>query len=309
LLSGPSASLQSGILTITGTDQADRIIVRQVGTFRPAAPRVLSGFRLEVEGIGQFPLNLVRQIVVYAGDGDDLIVIQTRRPLSTLLDGGAGNDVIRGGAGNDVIRGGSGDDKIFGRGGKNQIEPGPGSNLVNGRPVVIAEPPAPPPTESDPAPPPTTSTPPPPGTAWTLRPTDPRPAIDIAAWIAQIYELTNQQRVQNGLHPLSINPKLVAIAQIQADQMAQFGKLQHTISEARYPDMRSRAEAVGYELEWLGENLAFNYPDPEGVVQAWMLSYHHRDNLLFAPFTEMGLAITLDSFGRPYVALELGRPA
>jgi uncharacterized protein YkwD len=65
---------------------------------------------------------------------------------------------------------------------------------------------------------------------------------------------------------------------------------------------------VGYALSWLGENLAYNYGDPEGVVQGWMMSTGHRDNMLFAPFTEMGAAIALDGGGRPYIALELGTP-
>lgn len=307
LLSAVSASLSEGILTIDGTPEADRIIVRQVGTFRPASSGGPSGFRIEVDGVGQFPLNQVRSIVVNAGAGDDLVAIQLRRRIGTILDGGAGNDTIRGGLGRDVILGGEGNDTIVGRGGRDQIDAGTGANRVNGRAVVVAEPPivAPPPTTTPtPAP-----TPPPAGTPWILKPTEPLPRIDVNAWVARIYELTNQQRTANGLGTLTINPKLVSIAQLQADQMAQFGKMQHTIDGARYPDMRSRADAVGYDLEWLGENLAFNYPDPEGVVQAWMLSYNHRENMLFSPFTEMGLAITLDANGRPYVALELGKPA
>jgi hypothetical protein len=39
-----------------------------------------------------------------------------------------------------------------------------------------------------------------------------------------------------------------------------------------------------------------------------MFSQGHRDNLLFAPCTEMGLAVRLDQWGRVYVALEMGRP-
>jgi uncharacterized protein YkwD len=290
------------VLAIEGTPEADRLVVRQVGTFRPAS-RAGAGFGVEVEGVGQFPLNQVRSIVVNAGDGDDLIVIQIRRPVATRLDGGAGSDTILGGTRRDVILGGAGDDTIRGRGGRDRIDAGTGRNTVNGRAVVVAEPPVAVPTPS-PAP-----TPPPAGTPWILKPTEPAPRIDVAAWVARIYELTNQERVRHGLNALTIDAQLVQIARIQADQMAQAGKMQHTIAGARYPDMRSRAEAVGYELEWLGENLAFNYPDPEGVVKAWMLSQNHRENMLFAPFTEMGLAIALDGSGRPYVALELGTPA
>ncbi len=308
LLAAVTASLDAGTLTIVGTEAADQIIVRQVGTTGPTS-RSLSGFDVEVVGVGQFPLDAVRRVVINAGAGDDTINIQLRRRnIGAMIDAGDGNDWIRGGPGRDVIYAGRGDDTVIGRGRGDQIDAGTGRNVVNGRAVVLAEPPLPSPPITLPKPvvdPPT----PAPGTPWVLIPTAPTPQIDIRAWVSRIYELTNAERVKNGLGTMTINPKLVQIAQIQADQMAKFGKMQHNIDGAAYPDMRSRANAAGYALEWLGENLAFNYPDPEGVVKAWMLSYNHRENMLFAPFTEMGLAITLDANGKPYVALELGTPA
>jgi uncharacterized protein YkwD len=223
------------------------------------------------------------------------------------VDGGAGDDLIRGRIGADIIYGGAGDDVILGRGGVDQIDPGAGRNLVNGQWMIVADPAPPSAPAPQASPPPSNPTANPP--TWVLAPTDPLPTIDVAAWVNRIYDLTNAERVKAGLNTLSINPKLVQIAQLQANQMVRYGKMQHEIPEAPYPDMRSRADAIGYKLEWLGENLAYNYGDPDSVVQGWMMSTGHRDNMLFAPFTEMGVAIGLDPNGRPYIALELGRPA
>jgi hypothetical protein len=40
-----------------------------------------------------------------------------------------------------------------------------------------------------------------------------------------------------------------------------------------------------------------------------MFSQGHRETLLYATSTEMGVAVRLDEWGRAYVALEMGRPA
>lgn len=291
-----TATLLDGTLSIRGTDAADRIVVTQ------SAGRAA---RLEVLGVGRFPLAAVRHLEISAGGGDDVVDVRLRlRRMSATIDGGDGNDWLRGGLGRDILKGGNGNDTLIGRAGEDRFEPGPGRNMVNGRLVVVEEPKLPA-IPAEPTPVVSKSDKP----AYVILPTEPLPRIDVHAWIARIYELTNQQRRAHGLNVLTINTKLVSIAQIQADQMARFGKMQHTIAEATYPDMRSRADAAGYQLQWLGENLAFNYPDPEGVVQAWMLSRNHRANMLFESFTEMGLAMSLDAAGRPYIALELGRPA
>jgi uncharacterized protein YkwD len=308
VLSSVTAGVEQGVLVIKGTEGDDRIVVRSswIGMrVRPRTPELI-----QVVGVGDFAASQVRLIVVDAGAGNDLVVLDLR-PVGQApqIYGGAGNDILRGRRmGADVLVGGSGNDILEGRGGRDSFDPGPGRNLVNGRPRVVAEPPASVPTTPV-TPTPTPVPTPPNAPGWVLIPQDPVPSINITAWIVRIYQLTNQERRKAGLNELTINPTLVRLAQLQADQMVRYGKMQHDIPEAAYPDMRSRADAVGYRLEWLGENLAYNYGDADSVVAGWMMSTGHRENMLFEPFTEMGVAIGLDAAGRPYIALELGRPA
>jgi uncharacterized protein YkwD len=299
-----TAALADGVLRVLGTAADDRITISLVQN-RVILRTLGERAAIEVAGVGRFPLSAVRSIEVAAGAGNDRITLNVaRKGLSVVLDGGAGDDTIRGSASAETIRGGAGNDTILGRGGRDTIDPGPGTNRVNGRKVVVNDSSPLSPTAPAPAAP-SPSAPKPP---YTVLPTSPTPALDISGWGDRLATLVNAERAQRGLGVLAYNTQLEQIARIQVDQMVQFGLMQHELPGAQYPDMRGRADAVGYQLEWLGENLAYNYPDPEGVIQGWMFSQGHRDNLLFAPYTEMGLAVRLDQWGRVYVALEMGRP-
>jgi uncharacterized protein YkwD len=132
---------------------------------------------------------------------------------------------------------------------------------------------------------------------------------NLQAWAQQIVDLTNQQRAANGLAPLAVSARLTQEAQLQANQMASLRDMDHNLPSAQYPTLQSRASAVGYNYSWLGENIAFNYPDPQSVVTAWMNSAEHRANILEPNYTEIGVAIALDANGLPYIAQEFGRPA
>jgi Ca2+-binding RTX toxin-like protein len=54
----------------------------------------------------------------------------TSGPLTMVLDGGAGDDVLLGGPGADTLLGGDGDDVLIGGGGPDVLDGGPGSNIV-----------------------------------------------------------------------------------------------------------------------------------------------------------------------------------
>src|SRR5262249_45250202 len=93
------AALSGGILTVTGTDASETIIVQQSGTTITAAGR-------------SFSAGSVASIVVHGLGGDDTIRNNTSKPSS--LYGDDGNDVIVGGAGADFLYGGNGADNLSG---------------------------------------------------------------------------------------------------------------------------------------------------------------------------------------------------
>jgi len=47
----------------------------------------------------------------------------------------------------------------------------------------------------------------------------------------------------------------------------------------------------GYKYEYAGENLAKNFLFSQGVVDAWMNSPSHRENILRSEYSEVGLAV------------------
>lgn len=123
-----------------------------------------------------------------------------------------------------------------------------------------------------------------------------------------IVDLVNQQRTQAGLAPLQFSSKLVEAAQIHSTNMARLGRMEHTLTGSVLPGLQDRAQHVGYNFSYLGENIAFNYPDGNSVMTAWMNSPGHRANILNPNFTEIGVGISNDSQGQPYYTQEFGKP-
>jgi Ca2+-binding RTX toxin-like protein len=117
-----SASVANGVLTITGTEKADRINVAQGG----AGVIVREGSSISRFGKS----DQITKIIVNALGGNDRINIRCR--LAASVDGGDGNDLIHGGRGDDVLVGGNGNDRIFGGAGDDSISGGAGRDLLFG---------------------------------------------------------------------------------------------------------------------------------------------------------------------------------
>ena len=105
----------------------------------------------------------------------------------------------------------------------------------------------------------------------------------------QVIELTNQKRIENGLEPLRNNPKLNEAAQRKAGDMFAFDYWAHQSPSGRSP--WSFFHEVGYRYLYAGENLARDFMDAGSVVEAWMNSPTHRDNILNSKYQEIGLAV------------------
>lgn len=117
--------------------------------------------------------------------------------------------------------------------------------------------------------------------------------------------LINEQRAAYGLSPVQSSSTLQQAAQSHSAEMVSDGYFSHTSpSGVTFID---RIEATGYmrgARSWLvGENLAWgtaSLSSPGALVQSWMNSPPHRENLLRAKFREVGVAAvrgTPDSAG------------
>ncbi len=91
-------------------------------------------------------------------------------------------------------------------------------------------------------------------------------------------------------------------AQLQAEQMAASKRMAHELPGARFPGLDDRLVAVGYRWRASGENVAEGYSDPDAVVNGWMKSPGHRENIVSSHYLEMGAGMAVGSNGRKYWA-------
>ncbi len=124
-----------------------------------------------------------------------------------------------------------------------------------------------------------------------------------------LVDLANAERKRQGLPPFRSNSRLMRAAQLQAEQVAKIGRLDHTVAGGKYPTLRDRVDAVDYEWQALGENLAFGQRNAAQATGTWMKSAGHRANILNRRFTEIGTAHLVDRRGRPYYVQVFARPA
>lgn len=126
-------------------------------------------------------------------------------------------------------------------------------------------------------------------------------------WQAAALLLINQERVARGLPPLTPNPTLEAVAARYACDMIAGDFFAH-VDPATGGTLGDRIAASGYDYQVVGENLAAGQRTPREVVQDWMASDSHRENLLDQRFIEAGLSVRAGGRYGYYWVLELGRP-
>jgi uncharacterized protein YkwD len=124
---------------------------------------------------------------------------------------------------------------------------------------------------------------------------------------ARIFDLINAERQRQGLAALVYNARLDRMAKIQAENMAYFQRMAHTIPESQLPTLGDRARYVGYPFGRLAENVAMGYPNAETAVQGWMNSSGHRRNILDSSVEETGIGIARSSGGGLYYCQVFGR--
>jgi hypothetical protein len=109
--------------------------------------------------------------------------------------------------------------------------------------------------------------------------------------------LLNSEREAHGLEPLYQNPLLDAASQAHSDDMVERHFFKHEAPGGATP--QSRIAAAGYipgAAGMTGENIAWGEDtagSPASIVDEWMHSPHHRDNILRPQFTEVGVGLTL----------------
>ena len=116
--------------------------------------------------------------------------------------------------------------------------------------------------------------------------------IDLAA----AEKLINDYRVRNGLVRVKLEPSLVKIAQTQADAMAAQDQMSHDLPGLG--GLKGRLRAGGYRSAVAAENLGAGYRTLGAALVGWRESPGHRENLLRADVTQLGIALAQTPRGR-----------
>jgi len=88
--------------------------------------------------------------------------------------------------------------------------------------------------------------------------------------------------------PLTFSGTLAGVALGHADDMAEHNYFEHEDLAGKSP--ADRVRAAGYSEKLVGENLAYGPGTIEEVVQGWLDSPGHCENIMDPRFAEMGIA-------------------
>ena len=88
--------------------------------------------------------------------------------------------------------------------------------------------------------------------------------------------------------PVKLSETLAGVAFGHADDMAKHNYFEHEDLTGRSP--ADRVRAVGYQEKLVGENIAYGPTSAEEVVQGWLDSPGHCENIMDPRFAEMGIA-------------------
>ena len=112
-------------------------------------------------------------------------------------------------------------------------------------------------------------------------------ATDITT--SKLFTLTNEERTKLGLPALQVNAQLTTAAENKAADMFKKDYWAHFAPDGGSPwDFIKQS---GYQYEFAGENLAKNFLYSQNVVDAWMNSPTHRENIVKKEYTDVGYAV------------------
>ncbi|MUG43814.1 CAP domain-containing protein [Paenibacillus woosongensis] len=111
---------------------------------------------------------------------------------------------------------------------------------------------------------------------------------DASSFAAQVVDLVNQERAKAGLKPLTTQADLTKVAAAKAADMRQNGYFDH--QSPTYGSPFDMMKQFGVSYSYAGENIAKGQRTPAEVMNAWMNSEGHRQNIMNPNFTAIGVA-------------------
>jgi len=107
----------------------------------------------------------------------------------------------------------------------------------------------------------------------------------------ELFDLTNRERAKEGLKPLVLNEELSNAAAEKVKYMFEKNFWAHVAPDGTTPWYFIKNS--GYEYQYAGENLARGFSSASDVIDAWMESPTHRENMLSPNYDDVGFAVAL----------------
>lgn len=121
----------------------------------------------------------------------------------------------------------------------------------------------------------------------------------------EVFNLINQQRINNGLNALKIDNEVQKVARLKAQDMVNNNYFSHTSPTYGSPFQMLNSFKISYKSA--GENIAGNSSN-SGAVSAWMNSSGHRANILNSNFNYTGIGVVSSpTYGKIFVQMFIGK--
>ncbi|MCU0580345.1 MAG: CAP domain-containing protein [Desulfobacterota bacterium] len=122
----------------------------------------------------------------------------------------------------------------------------------------------------------------------------------------QLVRLINEERGRQRLAPLTFSPLLARVAEHHSRDMARTNFFSHNNPAGQGTE--ERINRAGYRWRAYGENIGCGQDVPEKIMAAWMKSANHRETILSASYTEIGIGFFQGGECRYYWTGLFGRP-
>lgn len=124
------------------------------------------------------------------------------------------------------------------------------------------------------------------------------------ALVQQLVLRINLERTRVGLPSFRVSPELTQAAQQHACENASQNRLSHFGTDGS--TFGTRVFRKGYDFNFVTENLALGYASPGRVLDAWLHSSPHRQNIFERRTNELGVGIAIGRDGRTHWVMNGG---
>ncbi|MFG1996903.1 CAP domain-containing protein [Actinoplanes sp. NPDC048988] len=122
----------------------------------------------------------------------------------------------------------------------------------------------------------------------------------------RVLVLVNQNRRQGGCAPLELDRRLIEAANRHAADMARRDYFEHDSPNG--DSAGDRVSRAGYDWKRYGENIARGADSAWEVVDGWMHSRVHRENILNCDLHEMGIGLAIGREHTTYWVQDFATP-